>query len=186
MMISYNMAFFAILSMTPLVLQTRHGLAPSESGVVFAAMLLIGTLFQPVTGHLSDRAGRKTITLVILLLAGLLSAGAALASGFTLFITLLVLSATLLTAVRPVVLAAAVDFSGQSQATTLGIVFAVLDGVGALGALLAGFAGEIDLSWAYILAGGLAILAAAQTALLSFVSIDPNEAAAVTHTPPAA
>lgn len=186
MMISYNMAFFAILSMTPLYLQTRHGLTPSESGVVFAAMLLVGTLFQPVTGHLSDRAGRKTITLVILLLAGLLSAGAALASGFTLFITLLVLSATLLTAVRPVVLAAAVDFSGQSQATTLGIVFAVLDGVGALGALLAGFAGEIDLSWAYILAGGLAILAAAQTALLSFVSIDPNEAAAVSHTPPAA
>ena len=92
-----------------------------------------------------------------------------MSSSFPVYITMLAASVTLLTAVRPVVLAAAVEFSGRSEATTLGIVFAVLDGVGALGALLAGYAGEIDLSWAYVLAGGLAVLAAAQTALISFV-----------------
>jgi MFS family permease len=168
MMVSYNMALFAMLSMTPLFLQNRHGLDPAESGMVFAALLLIGTFFQPIAGHVSDRRGRKRMILITFFFAGLLSAGAGLSSGFPAYVTMLAVSVTLLTAVRPVVLAAAVEFSGKSEATTLGIVFAVLDGVGALGALLAGYAGEIDLSWAYVLAGGLAMLAAAQTALISF------------------
>ena len=136
--------------------------------MVFAALLLIGTFFQPIAGHVSDRRGRKKMTLLIFIISGLLSVAAGLSSSFTAYITLLAISVTLLTAVRPVVLAAAVEFSGRSEATTLGIVFAVLDGVGALGALLAGYVGEIDLSWAYVLAGGLALLAAVQTALISF------------------
>ena len=186
LMVSYNMAFFAILSMTPLFLQTRHGLAPFESGAVFAAMLLVGTLFQPFAGHLSDRIGRKSITLFTLTVAGMLAAGAAISEDFVIFVALLVISATLLTAVRPVILATAVEFSGESEATTLGIVFAVLDGVGALGALLAGLAGEIDLSLAYALAAGLSLLAALQTALITFNPVQPGGSAAVTHTPPAA
>ena len=186
LMVSYNMAFFAILSMTPLFLQTRHGLAPFESGVVFAAMLLVGTLFQPFAGHLSDRIGRKSITLFTLIVAGLVAAGAAVSEDFAIFVALLVISATLLTAVRPVILATAVEFSGESEATTLGIVFAVLDGVGALGALLAGLAGEFDLSLAYALAAALSLLAAAQTALITLDPVARSRSAAVTHTPPAA
>lgn len=175
-MISYNMSLFAMLSMTPLFLQTRHGFGPAESGMVFAALLLVGTFFQPIAGHISDRRGRKHMIFAVLLVAGLLSAAAGLISGFTAYIALLAISVTLLTAIRPVILAAAVEFSGKSEATTLGIVFAVLDGVGALGALLAGFAGEVDLGWAYVLAGILAAFAAAQTALLSFVPHRPDVA----------
>lgn len=157
-------------------LQTRHGFGPAESGMVFAALLLVGTFFQPIAGHISDRRGRKHMIFAVLLVAGLLSAAAGLISGFTAYIALLAISVTLLTAIRPVILAAAVEFSGKSEATTLGIVFAVLDGVGALGALLAGFAGEVDLGWAYVLAGILAAFAAAQTALLSFVPHRPDVA----------
>ena len=84
---------------------------------------------------------------------------------------------------RPVVLAAAVEFSGQSESTTLGIVFAVLDGVGALGALLAGLVGEINLSLSYALAGGLSLLAALQTASIVF---HPFKDSDPVSTPPAA
>lgn len=168
MMVLYNMSFFAMLSMTPLSLQTEHGLKPFESGAVFAAILLVGTLFQPFTGHLSDRVGRKPVILAILAIAGIFSALAAVSSGLLMFVAMLVVSATLLMAVRPVVLASAVEFSGESESTTLGIVFAVLDGVGALGALLAGFVGELGLSLAYVLAAALALLATLQTALIAF------------------
>ena len=65
----------------------------------------------------------------------------------------------MLTAVRPVILAAAVEHSGQSEATTLGIVFTILDGVGMFGALLGGLAGEFDLSYAFIMASGMALCA---------------------------
>jgi hypothetical protein len=63
----------------------------------------------------------------------------------------------ILTAVRPVVLAAAVEHSSKSESTTLGIVFTVLDGVGMFGALMAGLIGEFDLSYAFVLAAALAL-----------------------------
>ena len=185
MMILYNMSFFAILSMTPLYLQAEYRLTPFHSGVVFAAMLLVGTLFQPFTGRLSDRIGRKSVILVIMALSSAFAVLAAVSTGLISFVVMLLIAATLLTAVRPVVLAAAVEFSTESESTTLGVVFAVLDGVGALGAMLAGFVGELDLSFAYALAGGLALLATLQAATITFHSF-PGHGAGVTHTPPAA
>ena len=80
----------------------------------------------------------------------------------------LVPAAALLTTVRPVVLATAVDFSGKSEATTLGIVFTVLDGVGMLGALFAGLIGEFSLNYAFLLAAGFAMTSALVCMLLSF------------------
>ncbi len=185
MMVVYNMALFAILAMTPLFLQTRHGLAPFEAAVAFAAMLSLGILCQPFVGHLSDRVGRKPVVLAMMLAAAAMTLAAAFATALAPFLIALVAAATLLNAVRPVVMAAAVEFSGQSEATTLGIVFAVLDGVGAIGALLAGLAGEIDLALAYVLAGGLALLAGLQAAALSFRA-GPKAVSRLGHTPPAA
>ena len=186
MMVLYNMSLFAILAMTPLFLQTKHGLGSFESGVVFAVMLLVGTLLQPFTGHLSDRIGRKPVILTIVGAAGVFAALAAAAGGFVIFITMLVISVTLLTAVRPAVLAAAVEFSSESASTTLGVVFAVLDGVGAVGALLAGYAGELDLALAYLLAAGLALAAATQAAFIDFRSSEDAAELTLRHTPPAA
>ena len=80
----------------------------------------------------------------------------------------LIIAISLLTAVRPAILAAAVEYSGKSESTTLGIVFSILDGVGSLGALIAGFAGEIDLSYAYLLAGVLAVASVSFTAMIRF------------------
>lgn len=82
----------------------------------------------------------------------------------------------ILTAVRPVILAAAVEYTGKSEATTLGIVFTVLDGVGMFGALLAGLIGEFELRYAFIMAAAMALAAAVLCLFLNFgkSSTDPD------------
>ena len=159
-MILYNMSLMAILGMTPLYLQTEHGMSPLNAGVIFATMLLIGTVFQPLAGKYSDHNGRKPLILVVLIVSSLFACLAGFSSSFIWLLAGLLPAAALLTAVRPVMLATAVDYSGKSEATTLGIVFTVLDGVGMLGALFGGLIGEFSLSYAFLLAGGLAMLSA--------------------------
>lgn len=167
-MILYNMSLMAILGMTPLYLQSEYGMSPLHSGIVFAAMLLLGTAFQPIAGKYSDRNGRKPLILITLIISSLFACLAGLSSSFVWLLAGLLPAAALLTAMRPVVLAAAIDYSGKSEATTLGIVFTVLDGVGMLGALFAGLIGEISLSYAFLLAGGFAMLGAGVCFLLRF------------------
>jgi len=159
-MVLYNMALIAILAMTPLYLQAEHGLSPFSAGMVFAVMLLIGAVFQPFAGKYTDRKGRKPLILVALILSSLFTCLAGLSSSLAWLIAGLIPAAALLTSIRPAVLAAAVDYSGKSEATTLGIVFTVLDGVGMLGALFAGLIGELSLSYAFLLAAGFAMLSA--------------------------
>lgn len=164
----YNMALFAILSMTPLILQSDHGLTPASAGVLFASMLLLGTLMQPFLGRLSDRTGRKSITLWTMVLSTVFCLFASLASDLLTFILFLLISVSLLTAIRPVLLASAVEHSGKSEATTLGIAFALLDGVGALGALFGGYVGEYSLSYVYLLAAGFGLISSILTLFVRF------------------
>ena len=63
----------------------------------------------------------------------------------------MVVTATALVGIRSVVLASAVDYSSKREATTLGFTFAVMDGVGALGAVSAGALGNFDLHYPFLL-----------------------------------
>ena len=170
-MILYNMSLMAILGMTPLYLQSEYSMSPLHSGIVFALMLLLGTAFQPIAGKYSDRNGRKPLILVTLIISSLFACLAGFSSSFVWLLAGLLPAAALLTAMRPVVLATAIDYSGKSEATTLGIVFTVLDGVGMLGALFAGLIGEISLSYAFLLSGGFAMLAAGVCFLLLCIQL---------------
>jgi MFS family permease len=155
--ILYNMSLTAILAMTPLFFQSEHGLSPFHAGLIFAGILMIGTLFQPWLGKYSDRCGRKSLILWVLFTACLFALFAGFSNGLYWAILGLFPAAAMLTAVRPVVLAAAVEYSGKSEATTLGIVFTALDGIGMFGALCAGLIGEFELRYAFILAAGMAL-----------------------------
>ena len=84
------------------------------------------------------------------------------------FLLSLAIAVALLTAIRPVVLASAVDVSGKRESTTLGMAFTFMDGVGALGAVIAGIAGSHDLGRAFFLAGGLAVAGSAIAYFLPF------------------
>lgn len=167
-LILYNMALIAQLAMAALFFQTDHGLSPFISGLIFAAILMLGSLLQPFFGKYSDARGRKPMILLVLFGASFFALFAGLSSSLYWAILGLLPAVALLTAVRPVILAAAVEFSGKSEATTLGIVFTVLDGVGMFGAVLAGLVGEFELRYAFVMAAAMALLAGTICMFLNF------------------
>jgi len=65
----------------------------------------------------------------------------------------------LLECVRSVILAGAVEYAGSREGATLGFAFSLMDGIGAFGAVLAGWVASFYFSNAFLLAGGLALLA---------------------------
>jgi MFS family permease len=112
-----------------------------------------------VIGRLSDLVGRRSIILVGNAIAAAAAVGVWFSGSLTLIIALLVVSIGVLVAIRSALLAAAVEHAGSREGTTLGIAFALMDGVGAMGAVLAGVVGNIDLAYAFLLAAGLSITA---------------------------
>ena len=170
-MILYNMALMAQLAMAPLYFQSEHGLSPFYAGLIFATILMIGSLFQPLFGKYSDSRGRKPMILLALSASGFFALFAGLGESLYWVILGLLPSVVMLTAVRPVILAAAVEYSGKSEATTLGIVFTMLDGVGMFGALIAGLVGEFDLSYAFVMG---AIMAVTAGSICVFLNLRPT------------
>jgi MFS family permease len=180
--VAYSMSFVALLAMSPLFLQDYHGFSSARTGVIFAVMLLGGGFLAPLLGRWSDVGLRKRLTVGSLLTAG---AGALLAAfaGSTLLLVLgLVVSASLLMGVRPIVLAAALEMVGRRQMTSLGLIYAVMDGLGALGGLLAGLAGSSDLRYAIVFAAATAALSGV-AALLHPFSVAGLEPATPNVTP---
>ena len=161
MICAYSMAMLALLSMTPLFLQSVHGLTSTMTGIAFSLMLLFGALLQPFVGKLSDRIGRRPVFVTGNVIATAAAASIALTGGLATAIVAMVVTATALVGIRSVVLASAVDYSNKREATTLGFTFAVMDGVGALGAVSAGVLGNFDLHYAFMLVACLCLLAVA-------------------------
>jgi len=158
---TYNMAVMALITIMPLFLQRSGGFTTGQTGIVFASAMLIGAIGQPWIGRLSDTKGRQGIFIVgsLLGVAAAIVAALPLATGW--ISISLVLAIGVLVAIRSGVLALAVDFAGQREATTLGFVFALMDGVGAFGAILAGVVGDFQLHYAFLLAAGFSIISIA-------------------------
>ena len=162
MMSTYHMAMVALISMIPLYLQQDKGLSSSETGLIYAVMVLVGALAQPYVGKLSDMVGRRKVILSF-------NGGAAVAAfaAYTLDATtylfavlaMLLLAVALLQGVRAAILAAAVEFAGSREGAALGFSFSLMDGIGALGALLAGWVAGYAFSNAFLLSGALAVCA---------------------------
>jgi len=178
MIILYGMALIAQLAMAPLFFQQVHGLSPFHAGLIFAAILLVGSILQPFFGKYTDSRGRKPMILVVLFAVSFFALFAGLSDSLYWAICGLMPAVVLLTAVRPAILAAAVEYSGKSESTTLGIIFTVLDGVGMFGALCAGLVGEIELKYAFILA---AVFAFASALVCLFLDFDKNQQVENSH-----
>ncbi|MEQ8443608.1 MAG: MFS transporter [Alphaproteobacteria bacterium] len=152
MMVLYNLGQVGAMAMMPLYLKGTLGFDISQTGLAFAAVLLVGALIQPWVGQASDRIGRRPVIAMSCALAAAGGVAVFLADGPVLALLGLTVCTGALTGVRSTVLACAVDLSGQSESTTMGVAFAVMDGIGAMGALIAGLVGEVELSRAFLMA----------------------------------
>ncbi len=175
----YNMAVMAVLAMATLYLVQDLGLSSTWAGLVFAAMIMAGAVLQPLMGHLSDLRGRRKIFAWSLLAAAPLGLAMPFVTSPALAVLFLIAMVGAFYGVRSVVLASAVDFAGKREGTTLGITFVIMDGVGALGALLGGLAGDINLAYAFVLASVFAVISAviAIMSTLAFPTIKAEEPA---------
>lgn len=163
-----NMSIIALMSMTPLYLQEERGFSSGLSGVAFAALVVSGAALAPLVGRVSDRAGRKPIAL-----AGFFGGGASawlvtVAPGTVGVFAALAATGFLLLTIRPVVMATALEVVGRREATVLGFLSAIGEGIAALGAALAGLVGEADLGLALVFAGGLSTAAGLAAGLHPF------------------
>ena len=163
---AYNMALMALMSMTPLFLQRELDYNPASAGLVFAMAMLLGSLLQPVVGRYSDGRDRQLVFIGGSLIAVVFSITAFAASPGALVVGSLIVAMAVLVSVRSSILASAVEYASTRAATTLGFVFVLLDGVGALGALMAGYLGEFDLQYAFGFAAGLSGLSIAISILI--------------------
>jgi FSR family fosmidomycin resistance protein-like MFS transporter len=166
---AYNMANLAILAMMPLYLQRAHDFAPAETGIAFSAMILLGAMIQPLAGRISDRAGRRPVIAIGNAVAAFAALAVWLFGDLTVVaVAALAVAVMTLTSIRAALLAAAVDYVGRREATTLGFAFVLLDGVGAAGAWMAGLAANIEFALAFLLAAVLSIIASAGSLLPGF------------------
>lgn len=166
----YHMALMAVLGMSALFLQNDHGFDAWQAGLVFATGLLLGSLLQPVVGRWSDRAGRKRVFIGGGIAAAIFSAAVSVTANDAIVVSGIVATMTVLVAVRSGVLAFAVEFVGRREGTTLGFVFAAMDGVGSIGAVLAGVVGEWDLAYCFLLAAMFSLLSILLAGVVPFTT----------------
>ena len=131
---------------------------------------------QPFMGKLSDQADRRRVIVFGIATAALCAFTIPVLESNDLLLLIfgvLMVGVGLLEGIRSSVLAAAVEFTGRREGTTLGFAFTLMDGLGAFGALLAGWAATIQYSHAFILAG---ILSTFSLILCFYVSFRNNQA----------
>lgn len=156
---TYNMSLFALITMTPLYLKASLEFGWQETGILLSLMLLSGALVQPMMGKISDNIGRRPLIISGNVIATAATFIAWLSSSVVLTLVAIGVALTVLVAIRSVLLAAAVDHAGGREGTSLGIAFAFMDGFAATAAVLAGLAGESDLTNAFLLASGFSLIA---------------------------
>ncbi len=162
----YNMCFFALLTMTPVYLKDVRDFSSKEAGIAFAGLMLAGALASPLIGSMSDRLGRKPV-----LLTGLMISGASLwlmtiVPGSVSLVVTMVIAGFWLFSIQPVLWAAGLDVFGQREATVIGFLSVIAEGIGSLGSLLAGLIGEVSLEWAIVFSALLAFSTAVVTSVL--------------------
>ena len=155
----HNMSLVAFMSMAPMYFQEVQGFSPGLSGLGFSLFLIGGGIAFPFVGHISDQIGRKTLTIVGLIGGGVFAWSITLVLSDTFIFVLLVITGVLMLGIRSVIMAMALEKVGHRESTVLGLISSVGEGVAAVGAVLAGALGDINLAYALMLAAILSVVA---------------------------
>jgi MFS family permease len=159
MFLLHNMAIVAFMGMGPLYFQEVKGFSSSMTGLAFSLFLIGGAVAAPLVGNLSDRVGRKVIIMVGLIAGGFCTGLIIFASSNISILPLLIIAGLLMLSNRSVIIAMALEKIGHRESTVLGVISSFAEGFAALGAVLAGILGGIDLQYAIIFAAILSISA---------------------------
>lgn len=159
MIILHNMSLIAFMSMAPLYFQEMRGFSSGLTGIALSLFLIGGAITSPFIGHISDKIGRKNMTIWGLIGGGICAGALTLLPSYITIFPVLIISGLLMLSIRPVLMAMALEKIGHRESTALGLISSLGEGFAALGALLAGIVGGMDLSFSLILAALLSILA---------------------------
>ena len=153
----YNMALMGLWSMTPLYLVEERGFSPSAAGALFSLMVLSGSLGAVLIGRLIDRHSEKTITLLVLVAGAISPLLVMWAPNLPVLIAALMLAGLAIMGLVPALIAIVLSIVGGRQMVMIGLLMGAGEIVGALGALLAGFAGETDLRLSLAVVSAIAL-----------------------------
>ena len=166
----YNMALMGLWSMTPLYLVEERGISSSAAGALFSVMVLGGSLGAVLIGRLTDKRSRKTTTLAVLV-AGTISPLIILwAPNLPILIAALMLAGLAIMGLLPALIATVLSIVGGRQMVMIGLIMGVGEVIGALGAVLAGLAGETDLRLSLIFVAAIALCSTLLAAIHPFTS----------------
>lgn len=158
MIILHSMSMVAFMSMAPLYFQETRGFSSGLTGLGFSLFLIGGAITAPFVGHISDKVGRKTIAISGLMGGGVSAWLITVVPSDIAIYPLLIVTGLLMLTVRSVIFAMALEKIGHRESTVLGLISSIGEGFAALGAILAGILGDMDLAFALILAAILSIL----------------------------
>lgn len=146
----HSMSLVAFMSMAPLYFQEVHGFSSSLNGLGLALFLLGGAVASPFVGHISDQVGRKSLAIGGLIGGGVCVWVITFVSSNAAILPLLIVAGILMLAVRSVIIAMVLEKVRHRESTVLGLISSVGEGFAALGAVMAGIMGGMDLAFALI------------------------------------
>ena len=150
----------ALLTFLPVFLAYEMGYNPFWVGLCMFAMQAAGFAAAPISGHLSDKMGRRRIIMVSMGMTALVLVFMAFAGRSTAFVFFIAILGFFLYAIRPVLQAWLLESTPKNMGgTSIGILFAVQAAGSAISPLIGGYLADKYglMSTFYFLAGTIVI-----------------------------
>jgi MFS family permease len=151
------MAMEGLWSMMPLYLVEERELSSSVAGMLFSVMVLAGSLGAVLLSRLLGKRDRKILTVSALLVGAASPLLVLWAPTVPIVIAALMLAGFVVMGLLPALIATVLSIVGGRQMVMIGLIMGAGEAVGALGALLAGVAGENDLRLSLVVVSIIAL-----------------------------
>ncbi len=135
-----SMTQMALLTFLPLYLARELNYSPFLTGAAMFALQVAGLAAAPVSGHLSDRLGRRSVMSASMAMTALVLLGMAVAGRSPLFVGFIAVLGFFLYAIRPIIQAWIIESTPKNMGgSSIGILF----GAQSLGASIAPLIGGL-------------------------------------------